>query len=235
MLGSTFAAVARLSASVRLALIGVVAVGAVVAFGASGASAAASPPVNGALPVISGTARQDQSLSTTTGSWGGAAPISFAYGWQRCDSSGASCSPISKATSATYTLTKSDVGHTLRVSVTATNADGTAKALSTPTAVVASVGSAPANSKQPDPSGTPKDGSTVSVSNGTWTGAQPITYTYQWQHCAPKSGVCTNISHPTGQTYKAITADVGFMLRAAVTASNSIGKTTAFSNLTAIV
>ena len=235
MLGNTFAAVARLSASVRLALIAVVAVGAVVAFGTSGASAAASPPVNGALPVISGTARQDQSLSTTTGSWGGAAPISFAYGWQRCDSSGASCSPISKATSATYTLTKSDVGHTLRVSVTATNADGTAKALSTPTAAVASLGSAPANSKQPDPSGTPKDGSTVSVSNGTWTGAQPITYTYQWQHCAPKSGVCTDIARATGQTYKAVTADVGFMLRAAVTASNSIGKTTAFSNLTAIV
>lgn len=235
MLGSTFTAVARSSASARLALIAVVAVGAVVAFGASGASAAASPPVNGAPPVISGTARQDQSLSTTTGSWGGVAPISFSYRWQRCDSSGASCSPISNATSATHTLTSSDVGHTIRVSVTATNADGTAQALSTPTAVIASRGNAPANSKQPDPSGTPKDGSTVSVSNGAWTGAQPITYTYQWQHCTPKSGTCTNVSHPTGQTYKVETADVGFMLRAAVTASNTIGKSTAFSNLTAIV
>jgi len=235
MLGNTFAAVVRSSASVRFALIAVVAVGAVVAFGTSVASAAASPPVNGAPPVISGTARQDQSLSTTTGSWGGTAPITFSYRWQRCDSSGANCSPISNATAATHTLTSSEVGHTIRVSVTATNADGTAQALSAPTAVVASLGNAPANSKQPDPSGTPKDGSTVSASSGTWTGAAPIAYAYQWQRCTPKSGVCTNISHPTGQTYKVVTADVGFMLRAAVTASNSIGKSTAFSNLTAIV
>lgn len=208
---------------------------AAVALAVGHGGAAASPPVNGALPVISGTARRDQSLSTTTGSWGGAAPITFSYRWQRCDASGASCSPISRATSATYTLTGSDVGHTIRTNVTATNADGTAQALSTPTAIVAGRGNAPANSKQPDPSGTPKDGSTVSVNNGSWTGAQPITYSYQWQRCAPKSGACTDIAGATGKTYKVVTADVGFVLRAAVTASNSIGKTTAFSNLTAIV
>ena len=235
MLGSTFGrALARSSGSVRRALTAFVAAGAVVAFGTSVAFAAASPPVNGAPPVINGTARQDQSLSTTTGSWGGAAPISFSYRWQRCDSSGASCSPISSATSATYTLAKSDVGHTIRVSVTATNAAGTAQALSMPTAVVAGRGSAPANSKQPDPSGTPKDGSTVSVNNGTWTGANPITYSYQWQRCTLK-GSCTGIAGATSQTYKVVSADVGFMLRAAVTASNTIGRTTAFSNLTAIV
>ncbi len=236
MLGSTFGrAVARPSGSTRRALAAFVAAGAVVAFGTSAAFAAASPPVNGAPPVINGTARQDQSLSATSGSWGGAAPISFSYRWQRCDSGGASCSPISSATSATYTLARSDVGHTIRVSVSATNADGTAQALSTPTAVVAGRGNAPANSKQPDPSGTPKDGSTVSVNSGTWTGANPITYYYQWQRCTPKSPVCTGIAGATSQTYKVVTADVGFMLRGAVTALNSIGRTTAFSNLTAIV
>ncbi|MHB8468606.1 MAG: hypothetical protein ACYDCH_02455 [Gaiellaceae bacterium] len=110
-----------------------------------------------------------------------------------------------------------------------------AQALSTPTAVVAGLGSAPANSKQPNPSGTPKDGSTISVDNGAWTGAQPITYTYQWQRCTAKNPVCTGIGKATGQTYRVGGADVGSVLRAAITAANKIGRTTAFSNLTAIV
>jgi len=165
----------------RLTFAGLVAVSAIAALGSSAASAASNPPVNGAAPVISGTARQDQSLSTTTGSWGGATPISFAYRWQRCDSSGAGCGPIGNATSATYKLTSADVGHTIRTSVTATNADGTAQALSSPTAAIANAGSAPANTKQPNPHGTPKDGDTVSVDNGNWSGNQPITFTYQWQ------------------------------------------------------
>ncbi len=220
---------------VRLALNALLVGCLVVAFGGSAASAAASPPVNGALPVISGTARQAQSLSTTSGSWGGRSPISFAYRWERCGSSGASCSPISGATSPTYKLTAADVGHTIRAQVTATNPDGVAGVLSAPTAVVATLGSAPANTKQPDPSGTPKEGSTVSVNNGAWVGAQPIMYTYQWQRCAPKQGVCTNLAGATGQSYLVASADVGFILRAAVTASNAVGKTTAFSNVTAIV
>ena len=236
IVGSTLARrVVRSSGSLRLALTAFVSAGVVVALGGSAAYAAASPPVNGALPVINGTERQAQSLSTTTGSWGGRAPISFAYQWLRCGSSGASCSSISSASSTTYKLVSSDVGHTLRVRVTATNPDGVAGVLSAPTAVIATLGSAPANSKQPDPSGTAKEGSIVSVNNGSWTGAQPVTYSYQWQRCTPAKGVCTNIAGATGQTHTVASADVGYILRAAVTAANAIGKTTAFSNVTTVV
>ena len=52
---------------------------------------AATPPVNAAIPTISGTAREGQTLTASSGSCG-ALPIAYAYAWQRCDSSGAGCS-----------------------------------------------------------------------------------------------------------------------------------------------
>ncbi len=94
------------------------------------------PPANTALPTITGTAQQGQTLTAHTGSWSNE-PSSFSYQWQRCDASGANCSPISSAISATYTLASLDAGSTVRVAVTATNAGGSSAPVSSAqTAVV---------------------------------------------------------------------------------------------------
>ncbi len=118
-----------------------------IATNAGGAGAAATssqtaavlappPPSNTALPTITGSAQQGQTLTAQTGSWTNE-PSSFAYQWQHCDTTGANCSPISPATSQTYTLTSSDAGSTVRVAVTATNAGGSSSpASSAQTAVV---------------------------------------------------------------------------------------------------
>ncbi len=58
------------------------------------------------------------------------------YQWQDCNSSGASCSDIGGATAGTYTLQSSDIGHTVRVRVTATNSLGAAPDSSAQTATV---------------------------------------------------------------------------------------------------
>src|SRR5205807_4238901 len=63
-------------------------------------------------------------------------PTSFHYSWSRCDGTGAACLAISGATGKMYTVTTGDVGHTLRVTVTARNADGAASATSAATTVV---------------------------------------------------------------------------------------------------
>jgi|GEM_PF-1576564 len=98
--------------------------------------APALPPVNSAPPTISGVAQTEQHLSASPGSWS-ESPSSYAYEWQRCI--GASCSAIAGATSPTYTLESADIGHTVRVSVTASDGGGTsAKALSAATTVVSS-------------------------------------------------------------------------------------------------
>jgi hypothetical protein len=95
------------------------------------------PPVNTASPSVSGTAQSGQTLTSTSGSWS-ESPSSFAYQWQRCNASGASCSPVSGATAQTYTLGSPDVGSTVRVAVTAANSAGSsAPASSAQTTIVA--------------------------------------------------------------------------------------------------
>lgn len=87
-------------------------------------------------PAISGSALQGQTLTESHGSWTNS-PTSYAYQWQDCDSSGNNCSNIIGATGQSYTLTSADVGHTIRVQETASNADGgSTPATSAQTAVV---------------------------------------------------------------------------------------------------
>ena len=92
-------------------------------------------PVNTAAPTISGTAQAGQQLTASTGSWRHV-PTSYSYLWTRCDQNGASCASTGIATS-TYALGSGDVGHTLRVAVTASNQAGSSSATSAATATVA--------------------------------------------------------------------------------------------------
>jgi hypothetical protein len=97
---------------------------------------APSRPQNVSPPTITGTAQQGQTLTEHDGTWTNE-PTSFAYQWQRCDSSGANCAPVSGATAQTYVLGAPDVGSTMRVSVIAINGGGSsAPAISAQSAVV---------------------------------------------------------------------------------------------------
>jgi CHRD domain len=196
---------------------------------------AASPPVNSSLPNITGTARSGQTLTASSGTWGGLTPITYAYQWQRCNSSGSSCGSIGSATNQNYVASSGDVDRTIRVEVTASNADGKTQALSDATAAIAAPGTAPANTKQPNPSGTAQDGQTITVDNGTWSGQSPITFTYQWQSCTAVNPICTDLAGATSSSYLIGTGQIGSVLRANVTATSSAGKTAASSNLTAAV
>jgi len=95
------------------------------------------------------------------------------------------------------------------------------------------IAAAPNNTTAPAVSGTAKVGSTLTVSNGSWSGS-PTSYTYQWQRCTSTTS-CTDITGASNQTYVVRNADAGNKLRAVVTATNADGKSTANSNMTETV
>jgi glucose/arabinose dehydrogenase/PKD repeat protein len=88
--------------------------------------AALTVPNNLVEPEIAGVTRVGNTLSASTGTWNGSEPIEFSYQWLRCDVGGNQCMAILGATEATYMLSPADFQSSTRVTVTATNAAGTA-------------------------------------------------------------------------------------------------------------
>src|SRR5919106_2971244 len=114
-------------------------------------------PANTKPPKISDKkAVQGKQLTADPGEWTADPAIQFfSFQWLRCDKNGNTCVAIANANGQKYTPQASEVGHTLRVSVTATNGSGT---------------SAPATSDRTDavkaapaPPPAPPKGSTIPV------------------------------------------------------------------------
>jgi hypothetical protein len=100
----------------------------------------ALPAKNTVKPTVTGPAQQGGSLTATSGTWTGtntpAVPITYAYQWFRCNTSGGACGAIGGATTALYTSTVADVGSTIEVRVIGSNSGGSQSVFSAPTAVI---------------------------------------------------------------------------------------------------
>jgi hypothetical protein len=188
-------------------------------------------PTSSAAPTITGLARQGGTLSASTGSWSGS-PTGYSYRWSQCDGTGSSCVSIGGATSSSYQVAQGDVGSTLRVSVTATNAGGSASATSAPTAAVSAL--APAVLTRPLIRGTLRVGKTLVAGGDRWTEAL-TRRTYAWLRCGPLGGRCVPIKGAQSRSYKLRTADLHHAMRVAVTVWSSGGSAKSISVATAAV
>jgi hypothetical protein len=189
-------------------------------------------PANVDPPTITGIARVGEVLTAHNGTWDNA-PTEFRYRWLRCNANGFSCILLT-ADGQTFRLHEVDVGHTLRVRVTAINADGATNARSEPSDVVASNAAPLTNTALPTIMGTPRVGEELTANEGTWTG-NPTSFSFQWQRCDIDAVTCVSVIGATGRTYGVRLADLGFRLRVQVTARTERRVGTATSALTAVV
>jgi hypothetical protein len=171
------------------------------------AAVTTGPILNRTPPTITGVARVGEQLTATPGTWSANAPA-FTYRWV------VDGATIAGATATTYTPTSSMVGKKIWVVVTASQAgyqNGSAESAKT-----AAVEDLPALAvvTAPTITGTPRVGSAMSVSTGTWS-PSATSYLYQWlAGGSPVAGATSNTFTPTA-------AEVGKTLSVVVTARRS--------------
>jgi len=184
-------------------------------------------PTNSEAPKITGEAKEGQLLTASSGKWSGTEPIVYEYEWLRCNTAGKECVQAAGASVLpTYSVVAKDVGKTLIAKVIATNIAGKASAESSKTETVKGV--VPENLVLPVtvPTVTTTSGSTVTVTEGTWRGTEPISYEVEWKICtsATSCKVEAKGAYATTHEFKVPSGSGGKKLRVAVIATNAAGK-----------
>jgi hypothetical protein len=130
-------------------------------------------------------------------------------------------------------LTAADIGQTIRVRETATNAYGQGSSDSSATGVIR--GNPPVNSTPPGVSGSATQGQTLTVKAGTWTGTTPVKRSYKWRRCDSAGANCVEIQAASATTYVLVPKDVGHTIRVRETATNDYGQVPVESAPTAAI
>jgi hypothetical protein len=160
----------------------------------SSATAAVANVNDAPVLAITGTATEDQTLTTVVNDEDGLGTIS--YQWKRAGAA------ISGATANSYTLTQADVGSAITVTVSYTDVQGTAESVtSSATAAVGNVNDSPSGSVII--SGTVAEDQVLTASNDLTDEDGLGSFGYQWK----RAGAA--ISGATSTSYTLIQADVG--------------------------
>lgn len=114
-----------------------------------------------------------------------------------------------------------------------------ATVLALPSGGAAVIQARPESTAEPRISGSATVGSTLTASQGSWSG-DPTSYAYQWVRCPanggnPSGSNCAVIGGASTSSYIVADADVDRRLRVRVTAANADGQRTVASNATGLI
>ena len=204
-------------------------------------------------PTLIGTPAIGSKLTATAGQWANAMSSTLQLQWVRCGTNAAEyavhstnqpistgCSVIGTTNATSYTLVDADLNKYIQIKVIASNVAGSSSVF-TPTTLAVGRPPAVSGTQYPVVTGTPKLGSVLTGTLGTWLGTPTPTLQRGWVRCASASASvssalpsgCTVILDGLGATLTLTTDDVGRYLRSFVTASSYAGTKTWYSATTA--
>ncbi len=192
---------------------------------------AAVAPTNTVPPALSGSAAAGATLTASTGAWSGT-PATYTHQWESCNPEGHACAPIEAAVETTYTLGDGDIGSTVRVAVSATNAAGSTTAYSAATTLVGP--EEPSELEPPTIRGTTRANEQLEANAGAWSGTER-TFSYQWESCNPEGHECAPIEGATEGQYGLGAGDIGSTVRLRVQLSTRTATLTDVSAPSAVV
>ena len=165
-----------------------------------------------AVPIVGAT------LSSTSGSWSAVPAVSsISYKWQRSNDAGINWVDIPGATAATYLVSATDIGFTLRSSVTVSNTNGSTTSVSASTGVTAPI----YNIAAPVVRGLLVVGQVLDASDGVWSSPYSINLSYTWRRDTGGGNVA--ISGAISPSYTLTESDIGASISVVVTATTLLG------------
>lgn len=161
------------------------------------------------LPTLSGSPVVGQSLTCSSGTWGGTGPFTYRYQWYRGEE------PLPGANSSMLTLTPNEYNRLVKCLVVATNKAGETESLSD---VFGPIQDMPRITQPPQLSSpVAKTTVAISTSNGEWSGTSPITFQYQWLSNDVEIAGANSSSFTPNSTF------INTTLKCTVIATNPIG------------
>jgi hypothetical protein len=94
---------------------------------------------------------------------------------------------------------------------------------------------APTNTALPSISGTATVGEVLTATTGSWSGTNPITFTYAWKQCDANGGNCKDVANNNKSTYTLVASNGGNTMRVQVTATNNDGAAAATAAATDVI
>jgi hypothetical protein len=189
------------------------------------ADAATGAPVNTLMPSLAGSAALGSTITLTPGTFSNETTQNGT--WEQCKSATSTACAATTNSGYTYTPSTSDpAGDYIRLKEVATNAAGSTPVWSN---AIGPVG-APVNTKMPSLSGSAAQGSTITLTPGTFSNEASQDGT--WERCTSATSTACTATTNTGATYKLSTSDpVGDYIRLDEVGTNPSGSTTVWSNV----
>jgi len=174
------------------------------------------PPLNNVAPEISGNSNAGSTLTVSKEKWSGIPTPTLSYQWYSGENTVGQ-------NSKTYVTQAGDIGNNITCKVTGTNTGGSITVTSSNG--ITPIATAPANISAPiiTPEGIMHVGSTLTVSNGTWSGIPTPTLSYQWYSGENAVGQNSN-------NYRTQTSDIFKYITCTVTGTNTGGSSAVSSS-----